>query len=311
MISALLFSLFSALLPCSLCAQTAVSLFMRSDSLQTNEVFSVSGDEYATVGHHGPAIENSHFALRIYFNDSGSIDLYSKSGRGMELRRYLWYPDELHRRKYGAGSDEYIVGKTLGAGGVALWDDGKIVRLVATEGRRAKAGKTKSGSFIEMISYGVAYKGGKVDICVRVDMSDKNRTAIVTASELSGKKVQFVTGVNYFEGEQTDIGKDYVAVWGRHPYSPIYSASAPVSSTKEASASDANADGVDAAPVKASAVGVALKFREDKFLPAEKTDGFLRLVSKPTSRISTNLIAASEKEAELRTASTFFAFIKK
>lgn len=310
MMSALLFSLFSALMPSSLCAQTAVSLFMRSDSLQTNEVFSASGDEYVTVGHHGPAIENSHFALRIYFNDSGSIDIYSKSGRGMELRRYLWYPDEVHKQKFGAGGDEYIVGNTLGAGGIALWDEGKIVRLVATEGRRAKSGKTKSGSFIELISYGVEYRGTKVNICIRVDMSDKNRTAIVTASVLSGKKVQFVTGVNYFEGEQTDIGKDYVAVWGRHPYSPVYSASSPLSAI-EASASDANADGVDAAPVKASAVGVALKFREDKFLPAEKTDGFLQLVSKPTSRISTNLIAASEKEAELRTASTFFAFIKK
>lgn len=304
----------SALLAHSLRAQTAVSLFARADSVQTGEIFSASGNEFGTVGHHGPAVENSHFALRIYFNDSGSIDIYSKSGRGMELRRYLWYPDETHKSKFGAGGDEYVVGNTLGAGGIALWDDGEIVRLVATEGRRAKAGKTKSGSFIELVSYGVEYKGSKVDICIRADMSDKNRNAIITASELSGKKVQFVTGVNFFEGEQTDIGKNYVAVWGKHPYSPVYSVSAPVSSTEDAVVSNvnaANAANADDAPVKVSAVGAALKFREDKFLPAEKTDDFLMLVSKPTSRISTTLIAASEKEAELRTASTFFAFIRK
>ena len=66
-------------------AQTASSLFWRSDSLQVKEIVSETGDQYRKIGHHGPAVENSHMALRIYFNDSGAIDVYSKSGRGMEL----------------------------------------------------------------------------------------------------------------------------------------------------------------------------------------------------------------------------------
>ena len=71
-------------------AQTASSLFLRSDSLQVKEIVSDQADMYKKVGHHGPAVENSHMALRIYFNDSGAIDLYSKSGRGMDLRKYKW-----------------------------------------------------------------------------------------------------------------------------------------------------------------------------------------------------------------------------
>ena len=50
--------------------------------------------QYRNVGHHGPAVEDAGAAYRIYFNDSGAIDLYSKSGEQMELRKYLWYPTE-------------------------------------------------------------------------------------------------------------------------------------------------------------------------------------------------------------------------
>ena len=64
-------------------AQTAHSLFWRSDSLQVDEIVSETANQYKKVGHHGPAVENTYMALRIYFNDSGAIDVYSKSGRGM------------------------------------------------------------------------------------------------------------------------------------------------------------------------------------------------------------------------------------
>ena len=94
----------------SMDAQTSVSLFWRSDSLQVSEIVSDVGNQYKKVGHHGPAVENSHMALRIYFNDSGAIDLYSKSGRGMELDKYKWYPSTEKQEELGLGYDEYRVG---------------------------------------------------------------------------------------------------------------------------------------------------------------------------------------------------------
>lgn len=260
-------------------AQTATSLFWRSDSLQVNEIVSETGDQYRKVGHHGPAVENSHMILRLYFNDSGAIDLYSKSGRGMELERYLWYPDA-EQQAAGAGVDGYIVGKTVGCGGIALWDGEKEVKLVATKGRTARVGDTKKGSYVEMIAYGVEYMDGLVDIMIRIDVTSKSRLATVTASELSGKKVQFLTGVNYHEGQKVIHDKDHISVWGVHP-------------AKEASLP----------------IGAALLFSSKAFPTVEKTGDMVRAISAPSSEIKTRILAASTKEAELNSARRFEEYV--
>jgi len=52
---------------------------------------SESGDLYKTIRHHGPAIENQWMALRIYFSDKVSIDVYYKAKSGLELRKANWY----------------------------------------------------------------------------------------------------------------------------------------------------------------------------------------------------------------------------
>ena len=260
-------------------AQTARSLFWRSDSLQVSEIVSETGDQYRKVGHHGPAVENSHMALRIYFNDSGAIDVYSKSGRGMDLERYLWYPS-MQQQGHGAGCDAYIVGKTVGLGGISLWDGENEVKLVATKGRTARVGDTKKGSYAEMIAYGVEYKGELVDIAVRVDVTGKDRHATVTASELSGKKVQFLTGINYHEGNKVSYGDGYISIWGVHP-------------AKEVS----------------FPIGAGMFFPAKSFPTIEKTDNMVRIISVPTNKIKTKIVAASSKEAELNNAKRFDAYM--
>ena len=263
-------------------AQTASSLFLRSDSLQIKEIVSEQANMYKLVGHHGPAVENSHMALRIYFNDSGAIDLYSKSGRGMELLKYKWYPTQAQQEESGAGCDEYIVGKTVGFGGIALWDGEKEIKLKATKGRTARVGDTSKGSYAELIAYGVPYKDDTVDVSIRVDVYVKNRTARVTATELSGKKVQFLTGINYHEGETVVIGESYAYVWGVHP--------ANVSENPKP-------------------VGAGISFNSKKFESVTKTENMVRLVSLPASSVTTKLTGASTKEAELNTAKRFGAYM--
>lgn len=263
-------------------AQTAKSLFWRSDSLQVAEIVSETGDQYKKIGHHGPAVENSHMALRIYFNDSGAIDLYSKSGRGMELERYLWYPSAEMRENAGAGCDSYIVGKTPGLGGIALWDGEKEVKLVATKGRTARVGDTKKGSFAEVIAYGVEYCGEFVDISIRIDMSSKSREAVMTATELSDKKVQFLTGVNYHPQQKVSYGEGYISVWGTHPANEL-----------------------------SMPVGAGIRFSAKDFPTVEKTDDMVRAISKPTVQIKTSLVGASVKEAELNNAKRFETYMSK
>ena len=280
--SRIITALFFFFVPVLAQAQTASSLFLRADSLQVKEIVAETADMYKKVGHHGPAVENSHMALRIYFNNSGAIDLYSKNGRGMELLKYKWYPTEKDQEENGAGCDEYMVGKTVGFGGIALWDGESEVKLVATGGRTARVGDTSKGSYAEMIAYGVPYKGDTVDISIRIDMFAKKREATVTATELSGKKVQFLTGVNYHEGERVSMGEGWVSVWGVHP---------------------ANVS-VDPKPV-----GAAILYNAKKFESVTKTENMVRLVSFPASSVSTKLIGASTKEAELNSAKRFEAYV--
>lgn len=261
-------------------AQTAKSLFWRSDSLQVTEIVSETGDQYRKIGHHGPAVENSHMALRIYFNDSGAIDVYSKNGRGMELERFLWYPSA--KMQETAGCDSYIVGNTVGLGGFALWDGEKEVKLVATKGRTARVGDSKKGSYAEMIAYGVEYEGELVDISIRIDMSAKSREAVITAKELSGKKVRFLTGVNYHEGQKVTSGENYISVWGPHP------------------AKDATMP-----------LGAGMRFSAKEFSVLEKTDNMVRIISLPKSEVSTKVVSASTKEAELNSAKRFEAYMIK
>ncbi len=265
-------------------AQTAKSLFWRSDSLQVSEIVSEEANQYKKVGHHGPAVENSHCALRIYFNDSGAIDVYSKPVRGMELEAYKWYPTEEEQENYGTGCDMYRVGKTVGLGGIALWDGSQEVKLVATKGRTARVGDTKKGSYAEMIAYGVEYKGELVDISIRIDMVKNSREATVTATELSGKKVQFLTGVNYHEGESVLYGKGYISVWGVHP--------ADVSENPKP-------------------IGGGMFYSDKDFPTIEKTDDMVRIISKPASEVSTTVVAASTLEAELNNAQRFEAYMTK
>ncbi len=274
------------LLVSGLCAsgQTAVSLFWRADSLQVNEIVSEQAVQYNFVGHHGAAVENSRCALRIYFNDSGAIDVYSKSGKQMELLKYHWYPTAEQMASEGAGCDEYLVGKTVGLGGIALWDGEKEVKLVATRGRTARVGKIRGGSYAEMIAYGVMYRGEPVDISIRVEMKDNSRVARVIATELGGRKVQFLTGVNFHPGETVEFGRKYISVWGIHP-----------------------AD-VSQNPCE---LGGGMWFRPGRFLSPEKTQDMVRIISKPASRIKTQVVAASVKEAELNTAEKFAAYMRK
>lgn len=268
----------------ALSAQTAHSLFWRADSLQVSEIVSETANQYNKVGHHGPAVENSHMALRLYFNDTGAVDVYSKSGRGLELPQYKWYPTKGQQDSLRLGADGYIVGKTLGLGGIALWDGEKEVKLEATEGRTARAGATKKGSYAEMIAYGVPYAGRKVDISIRVDVTEKSREATVTATVLNGEKVCFVTGVNYHAGQKVAFGEGYISVWGPHPVK---------------------------AQDESFPIGGGMLYSKKLFPKLEKTEDMVRIISKPASQVKTTIVAASSKEAELNSARRFEAYIIK
>ena len=65
---------------------TDVSMYLKKDSeTQLEYVESKSGNLFTRLGHHGPAIENQWYALRLYFSKKTAIDVYSKAKPGLEL----------------------------------------------------------------------------------------------------------------------------------------------------------------------------------------------------------------------------------
>lgn len=262
---------------------TDTSLYMKSEKITyLTDIGSESGDLYKTIGHHGPAVENEWMALRIYFSDKVAIDVYSKAKPGLELKKALWYPTP-EQQKEGWGADYYKVASTVGLGGVKLWDGEKLVPLNPVTNRLARVGKTDTTSWMEMISRGVPYKGKKVDILVRVTVTSGKREAKVEAVSLTGEKVQFATGVNYFKDFETKKGANYIAVWGKHP-------------------EDVAAEIVP--------IGAAIIYNPKDYEKNTDDGTQYLLISKPTKNLETKIISSSARETELNTLDKLEAYIK-
>lgn len=267
--------------PC-LAQKTDASLFLKSDGVQVAELASKSGDLYLTAGHHGPAVENPWFGLRMYFDKSCGIDAYSKQRPQPELRKALWYPTEAEQ-KDGWGADYYKVGKTVGIGGIRLWDGKKAVLLNPVSRRTAKVGKEAGTSWLEMLSEGVPYKEEKVDIRVRVTVYGDQRMARVDASVANGPEVQFVTGLNHHKGLTVKKGENYIATWGLHP-------------------EDVAAEQV--------AVGAAILFDPDDFTERRDDGTQNLLISKPARHLTTAVTSSSAKDPEIPSLDAFLTFLK-
>jgi len=198
-------------------AQTDVSLFFKKgDQEQLEFVESSSGNLFSKLGHHGPAIENSWYGLRMYFDKKTAIDVYSKALERLELKEKQWYPSKKEQGE-GWGADYYKVGKTVGLGGVKLWDKGQIIDLHPVSKRTARVMHYGDSASMEMVSEGISYRGNYVDISVQVTVYADHRMAKVQASCISGETVQFATGINYFDKLEVVKTEQYIATWGIHP----------------------------------------------------------------------------------------------
>ena len=261
---------------------TDASLFHRSDSLYVNEIKEASGDLYKKVGHHGPAIENEWMALRLYFNNKAcAVDVYNKQKKGLELKSAKWYPTEKEQKK-GLGADYYKAGSTMGLGGVRLWDGEKVVALAPVSMRTARVKKCGSISQMEMLSEDVPYKGKKVDVLVRVTAYSGIREMKVEAFALCDDEVQFVTGINYHQGQKVEKADNYVISWGYHP------------------------EDVAAEKIK---VGAAIIVNPDNYVD-KKDDGKQQMyITKPTKYTEHWVTSTIEKDKKLGTLEAFEKYV--
>lgn len=85
-------------------------------------------DRYHYVHSHGLCFESDLIALRIYFDERQTIDLYGKTHKGLVVYDTQFYPDA-EQLKNGSGDDVLWVGNTYGLGALRGWD-GKQQQLL-------------------------------------------------------------------------------------------------------------------------------------------------------------------------------------
>lgn len=259
-----------------------VSLFMKKDKdVYLDKVESTSGNLFTKLGHHGPAIENEWFGLRIYFNKKMAIDVYSKSKPGLELKETRWYPSK-EQQKEGWGSDYYKVGNTVGLGGIRLWDGEKIIPLNPVSNRSAVVKKTEEMAYMEVLSEGISYKGNKIDILLKVAVYAEDRMAQVEASVPSGEQVYFVTGINYHKGLIIEKGENYISTWGIHP---------------------------EDVAIEKVEVGAAIIYEGEDVLKSMDDGKQYLLISKPTDQLIFAVTTCNAKEPDLNSPSKFVEFL--
>lgn len=264
--------------------KTDASLFMkRGKHEDLNAVESKNGNMFRKVGHHGPAIENEWFAVRLYFNKTTAVDLYSKSKAGLELAGKRWYPSKKDQKK-GWGADYYKVGKSCGLGGIKLWDGNRVIPLNPVTSRSVKVWKEGGNAYMEMLSAGIPCNGVKVDILVRLTAFADSRLVKVEAQSATGTAVRFVTGINYHKGIEVVSHSDYIATWGIHP-------------------EDVAAEKI--------AVGAALLYNENDFSGRIDDGRQVLLISRPGEKLVTWITSCNEKEPEMNSLEKLTGYIGK
>lgn len=269
--------------------QTNVSLFMKKDKAQRAVIDTSANDMYKTIGHHGPAVENSMMALRIYCKAGCAIDVYSKTKPELELTKYGWYPTQ-EQIESGAGCDEYRVGKTTGLGGFGLWDGEKTVPLTSTNGRRIEATTDDEGAQISMTVRGVEYKGEKIDVKLSVRVTESSRVAEIEAECISGQKVVFVSGINFHPGQtvvESENGREgRMATWGVHPADIV----------------------ANPLPIGGGLVYDAKVWQQDKI---DTANGFLPIKTrKAVKRAKVRVVAACQREGEVNDMAKFMNLVQ-
>lgn len=98
-------------------------IYMRSISFDKRTL-----DRYHYVHSHGICFESDLVAMRVYFDNRQTIDLYGKINKGLVIEDTQFYPSE-EQIAAGSGDDCLWVGNTYGLGALRGWDGNKQLLL--------------------------------------------------------------------------------------------------------------------------------------------------------------------------------------
>lgn len=85
-------------------------------------------DRFHFVHSHGVCFESDLVAMRVYFDNRQTIDLYGKINKGLVIQDTQFYPSE-EQLAAGSGDDCLWVGNTYGLGALRGWDGNQSLLL--------------------------------------------------------------------------------------------------------------------------------------------------------------------------------------
>ena len=97
-------------------AKNRQDIYLRSISFDKK-----TKDVYHYVHSHGVCFESELVAMRVYFDQRQTIDLYGKINKGLVIYDTQFYPSE-EQLQAGSGDDCLWVGNTYGLGALRGWD---------------------------------------------------------------------------------------------------------------------------------------------------------------------------------------------
>ena len=186
--------------------------------LQEISVTPDTKDPYHIVHHHGVAFESELIAIRIYYDQRQTLDLYGKLKKRLEIKDTQFYTlDE--QKAAGYGDDVLWVGNTFGLGALRGWngseptmiDDvqNRIQRIIAT-------GPVRTIVEVEDRGWKAAADKPRLNMKIRYTLWAGHRDVDVYASfSRDVRDMLFSTGViNVKDSKEWNNGKDIRGCWG-------------------------------------------------------------------------------------------------
>ncbi len=186
--------------------------------LQEISVTPDTKDPYHLVHHHGVAFESELIAIRIYYDQRQTLDLYGKLKKRLEIKDTQFYTlDE--QKAAGYGDDVLWVGNTFGLGALRGWngseptmiDDvqNRIQRIIAT-------GPVRTIVEVEDRGWKAAADKPRLNMKIRYTLWAGHRDVDVYASfSRDVRDMLFSTGViNVKDSKEWNNGKDIRGCWG-------------------------------------------------------------------------------------------------
>lgn len=175
-------------------------------------------DPYHLPHHHGVAFENELIAMRIYFDERQTIDLYGKYNKGLELKETQFYTTKDQKAK-GYGDDILWVGNTFGLGTLRGFSNGKPTMISDVNNRDQRIiSFGPARTIVEVVDRGWKPEGSKIrmNLTIRYTLWAGHRDMDVDV-HLShpAKDVGFSTGlINMKNSQEFSDHKGLRGLWG-------------------------------------------------------------------------------------------------